>query len=125
MPEFPDDGGVRPSRVCGTRFISHKVLALERILDRYGAYLNHFLALIEDPTTKLVARQKLKGYINKWRECKVLLSCALFPDILKPTTMLCKFFQADEMSVVSTVEAILRTSASIKTTEMEDFPSVK
>ena len=50
-PEFPDDGGVRPSRVCGTRFISHKVLALERILDRYGAYLNHFLALIEDPMT--------------------------------------------------------------------------
>ena len=90
--------------------------------------MNHLLALIEDSTTKPVDRQKLKGYVTKWKESKILLGCALFHDILKPTAILCKSFQADEMSVVSTIEAILRTSASIKklhTTEMEDFPSVK
>ena len=67
-------------------------------------------------------------YVTKWKECKVLLGCALFHDILKPTAILCKSFQADEISVVSAIEAILRTSASmkkLKTTEMEDFPSVK
>ena len=26
--EFPDSGGVRPLRACGTRFIAHKVCAL-------------------------------------------------------------------------------------------------
>ena len=101
--EFPDGSGVR-------------------------GYLNHLLALIENPTTKPVDRQKLKGYITKWRDCKVLLGCALFHDTLKPTAILCKSFQADEISVVSTIEAILRTSASmkkLKTTEMQDFPSVK
>ena len=43
--EFPDGGGIRPLRACGTRFIAHKVCAL----DRFGAYLNHLLTLIEDP----------------------------------------------------------------------------
>ena len=90
--------------------------------------MNHLIALIENPTTKPFDRQKLMGYVTKWKECKVLLGCALFHDILKPTAVLCKSFQADEISVVSAIEAILRTSASmkkLKTTEMEDFPSVK
>ena len=54
--------------------------------------------------------------------------CALFHDILKPTALLCKSFQADEISIVNTIEVILRTSASmrkLKITEVEDFPSVK
>ena len=80
--EFPDGDGVRLLRACGPRFISHKVWAIERILDRFGAYLNHLLALIEDPKTKLVDRQKLKGYVTKWKDCKILVGCALFHDIL-------------------------------------------
>ena len=86
------------------------------------------LALIEDPKIKPGDRQKLKGYVTKWRDGKVLLGCAIFHDILKPTAILCKSLQADEISIVSTIEAILRTSTSmkkLKTTEMEDFPSVK
>ena len=126
--EFPDGGGVRPLRACGTRFLAHKVCALERIIDRFGAYLNHLLALIEDPKTKPVDRRKLKGYVTKWKDSKVLLGCAVFHDILKPAAILCKSFQADEISIVSTIEAILRTTASmkkLKSTEMEDLPSVK
>lgn len=126
--EFPDGSGVRPLRACGTRFLAHKVCALERIIDRFGAYLNHLLALIEDPKTKPADRQKLKGYVTKWKDSKALLGCAVFHDILKPAAILCKSFQADEISIVSTIEAILRTSASmkkLKTTEMQDLPSVK
>ena len=47
---------------------------------------------------------------------------------MKPAAILCKSFQADEISIVSTIEAILRTTASmkkLKSTEMEDLPSVK
>ena len=90
--------------------------------------MNHLIALIKNPTTKPLDRQKLMEYVTKWKECKVLLGCALFHDILKPTAILCKSFQADEISVVSAIEAILRTSASmkkLKSTEMKDFPSVK
>ena len=54
--EFPDRGGVRPLRACGTRFLVHEVCALERIIDRFRAYLNHLVALIDDPKTKVVDR---------------------------------------------------------------------
>ena len=66
--DFPIGGGNRPLRACGTRFVAHKVSALERILDQFGAYRNHLITLTEDRTTKPADREKLKGYIRKWRE---------------------------------------------------------
>ena len=125
--ELPGRGN-RPLRACGTRFVCHKVRALERILDRFGAYLNHLVTLIEDPSTKSIDKQKLKGYVTKWRNCRILLGCAVFHDILKPAAILCKCLQSDELCIVSTIEAILRTTASLKqlkTTELKVFPAVK
>ena len=34
-------GGTRPLRAHGTRFVNHKIEALNRMIDRYGAYKNH------------------------------------------------------------------------------------
>ena len=59
---------------------------------------------------------------------KVLLGCALFHDILKPSAILCKYFQANELSVVSAIESILKSRAAmnlIKSTEFEALPSVR
>lgn len=81
MSEFPTRGS-RPLRACGTRFIAHKVAALERLIDRFGAYLNHLCSLTEDASTKPADKQKLKGYINKWKDSKILFGCAFFHDII-------------------------------------------
>ena len=35
------EGGNRPLRACGTRFVAHKVAALERIIERFGALVSH------------------------------------------------------------------------------------
>ena len=43
-------GGNRPLHACGTRFVAHKVAALERVVSRFGAYCNHFTSLSEDCT---------------------------------------------------------------------------
>ena len=61
--QMPTTGGGRPFRACSTRFITHKVAALERVVDRFGAYFNHLANLSEDPVVKSVDRQKLKGYL--------------------------------------------------------------
>ena len=63
--DFPTMGGNKPLCACGTQFISHKVCALERVLDRFGAYMNHLVTLTEDPKTKSADREKLRGYIKK------------------------------------------------------------
>ena len=59
--ELPLSGGNRPLRACGTRFIAHKVAALERLIDRFGVYLNHLISLTEDPSVKAADQQKIKG----------------------------------------------------------------
>ena len=126
--ELPLSGGNRPLRACGTRFIAHKVAALERLINRFGVYLNHLISLTEDPSVKAADQQKIKGYVTKWKDSKILLGSALFHDILRPAAVLCKALQSDELSVVNCIEAILRTSANIeklKSVEVEEFPSVK
>ena len=59
---MPIQGGSCPLRACGTRFVAHKVAALERVVDRFGAYLSHIVAMTEDTSLKPADRQKLKGY---------------------------------------------------------------
>ena len=126
--EMPQEGGNRPLRACGTRFIAHKVAALGRLIDRFGAYVSHLNSLIEDSTVRATDRQKLTGYVRKWRNAKILLGCAYFYDLLKPMSTLCKALQEDETCVVHALEGILKTSRSIdrvKETEVEELPTVR
>ena len=52
--ELPRKGGNRSLRACGTRFVSHKVSALGRLIDKYGVYLSHLSMLTEDVGVKAV-----------------------------------------------------------------------
>ena len=126
--EFSTIGGHRPIRACGTRFIVHKVAALEHIIDKFGAFLSHLTTLTEQPSTKPADKQKLKGYIKKWRESRILLGCAVFHDVLKPTAILCKALESDEICVKSVIESILRTTKKmekLKGTQLKEFPFIK
>ena len=38
-----------------------------------GTYLNHLATLIEDKLVKSTDRQRLKGYLLKWREARMLI----------------------------------------------------
>ena len=76
--ELPQKGGSHPLRASGTCFVAHKVNALERIIDWYGAYLGNLIALTEDSSVKGVDKLKIKGYIKQWGEAKALLGCAFF-----------------------------------------------
>ena len=70
----------------------------------------------------------MKGYILKWCDLKMLLSCAFFHDLLKPSATLCKMLQADDVCVLGALEALLKTSTSmekIKAISFKDLPSVK
>ena len=52
--EMPSQGGSQPLHACGTRFVAHKVAALGRLVDRFGAYLCHLAALTEDRTLRSI-----------------------------------------------------------------------
>ena len=87
-PEFDHGHGNRLIRACGTIFITHKVHALERFTDGFEAYINHLTSITEDSNTTSTDKQKLKCYVSKWLDCKIMLGCAFFHDILKPVSAL-------------------------------------
>ena len=126
--EFSVLGGNRPIRACGTRFIAHKVAAIYRFIECYGAYLNHLTSLSQDPRTKAIDKAKLKGYILRWRKSKILLGCALFHDILKSPAILCKVLQDSELCLVRAVEGFLHTNKNVeklKAQRFEKLPTVE
>ena len=49
--EFSGSGN-RPIRSQGSRRIDHKRRALQRVTDRYGAFISHLIALSEDTSLK-------------------------------------------------------------------------
>jgi len=55
--EMPSKEGNCRLRACGTRFVSHKVTALEKIVARFGAYLVHLTAMTEDSSMQPADRQ--------------------------------------------------------------------
>ena len=73
-------------------------------------------------------KEKLRGYIRKWRDTKMLLGCALFHDMLKPCAVQCMVLQEDEVGVVGVIESLLKTKKNfdnLKTTTFENLPMVK
>lgn len=123
--DLPVSGGSRPLRACGTRFVSHKVAAPRRVVDRLGVYISHLKSLVDDPAVKPADKAKPKGYIREWSSGKILYSCAFFHDLLLPAAILCKSLQADEAFVVSSIEALLtsvKTIDAIKSSSFADLP---
>ena len=85
--EFPE-GGNLPVRAHGSRWITYKRKALQRVVDRYGAYLNHLATLVVDTSIKSTDRRRLKGYLLKWRDAKMIIGTALYSNALKPASLL-------------------------------------
>ena len=108
--EFPEGGDI-PVRAHGSRWIAYKRKALQRFTDRYGAYLKHLAKLTEDNSIKSTDRQRLKGYLLRWREARMIVGAALYTDALKPASFLSLTLQDD---IVQGLKSILKAHSSLK-----------
>ena len=66
-------------------------------------------------------KQKLKGYIGKWKEAKIIFGCTMCHDLLKPAGILCKALQYDEVSITDALEAMVKTTKSIEKLKALNF----
>ena len=93
------------------RFVHKEVVgfrqALQRIIDRYGAYISHLTALSVDSSVNNADKAKLKGYLSKWQQGKMLIGCAMYVDALKPPSLLSKALQEDSVDIVLCLQNIL------------------
>ena len=117
--DFPKAGNL-PVRSQGSRWIHHKRKALKRFIDRYGAYIEHLLTLVEDKTVRSDDRAKLKGYLQKWRHTRMLIGAALYVDVLKSPSGLSLCLQNDHLDIVSGIKAVLKSSKSLKSITEQD-----
>ena len=108
-----DDAGIRPICASGSRWVSHKLNAMKRVLSKYGAYASHLIALTADSSVKDVDRAKLCGYVSKWIDAKYLLGCAFFVNLLSPCAILSKVLQEDDVDVLEAFTSLLRTVKDI------------
>ena len=115
-----DDAGTKPIRASGSRWISHKLNAMKRVLAKYGAYTSHLIALTTDVSVKDADRAKLRGYINKWIDAKYLLGCAFFVDLLSPCAIFSKVLQEDDIDVLEAFTSLLRTVKDVN--KLSDKP---
>jgi hypothetical protein len=120
-----EDGGVKPVRASGSRWVSHKLSALKRILSKYGAYSSHLIALSKDSSVKSSDRAKFSGYCNRWLQAKYLLGCAFFVDILTPCAIFSKIMQSNELDIVAALTSLLRTvkeTERLRTSQLNKWP---
>lgn len=121
-----NEGGVRPIRACGTRWICHKLSAMRRVLSKYGAYTAHLATLSEDSSVKPADRTKFKGYLRKWVDAKYLLGCALCVDLLTPCAIFSKSTQADDLDILGALTNLLRTvkeTNKLNTKPLDQWPT--
>ena len=101
-------------RAHGSHWITYKRKALQRVVDRYGAYLCHLVTLTEDTSIKSADRQWLEGYLLKWRDARVIIGSALYTDALKPASLLSLTLQGDDVNIVQGIKHILKAHSSLK-----------
>ena len=120
-------GGNMPVRCSVTRWISHKRKALQRVIDRYGAYINHITTLLEDQTISSADRARLNGFCSKWMNFKMLIGAAMYTDILKPPSCLSLALQEEGIDVIKGIQHLLKSRKSLQSLSMQnpsEWPSV-
>ena len=111
--ELGKGGGYLPIRCQGTRWITHKRNAMQRVVERYDAYILHLTSLINDNSVKAADKAKLRGYLKIWKSPKMLISCGMFFDALKPLSILSLVLQGKEVDVVMGIESTLNSLKSL------------
>ena len=121
-------GSYKPKKASGTRWISHKLAALEVIIDKYGILMQHLKSLAEDKSYPSADRAKFKGWYNKWTQTRIPLLACLAIEVLAPAKILSKTFQLEEVDIVLTAAAIKQAKdqmARIERKACTDLPTVK
>ena len=100
------EGGCKPKKASGTRWIAHKLNAMKMILDKWGLYIVHLEHLSQGKSIKAKDCSKLIGYLNKWKQGGIPLMLAFFIDLLQIPSILSKCFQDEKIDPVYAMQCL-------------------
>ena len=95
----------KPYQSFGTRWIAHKVHAMEIVLNNYGIYMKHLesLALTDSHALK---RTEIEGESKKWKNAKFPIHLAIYLDVLTPIKVLSLGFKKEKHDPVTAVRRV-------------------
>ena len=79
-------------------------------------------------SVKAANKAKVRGYLRKWSEGKMLIGCAIYVDALKIPSLLSLTLQEDGIDIVQGIQSILRSSVSLESLTKDppnQWPTVK
>ena len=103
--------GIRPVKSTGTRWIDHRVRAMQRFVDKFGLYCQHLQHAIPE-TKSSKDRAKLQGKFDKLVDAKVLLRSSFFVDVLSAAKQFSLATQKDGTNIISIVDNVESTKRS-------------
>ena len=72
-----------PTKANGTRWIDHKIRAMQIVLEHFGPLLAHVESLSQTDSQR-EKRAELKGFVKRWKHASYPIHMALYLDILSP-----------------------------------------
>ena len=122
------EGGCKPKKASGTRWIAHKLNAMKMILDKWGLNMVHLEHLSQDKSIKAKDCSKLIGYLNKWKQGRISLMLAFFIDLLEIPSILSKCFQDEKIDPVYAMQCLNKADERFELFAQKNFeklPHVK
>ena len=122
------EGGFKPKKASGTRWIAHKVRALDIIIDKYSILMQHLANLAEDKSYASAERAKFKSWLSKWTNSRIPLLACLSVEVLAPAKLLLKSFQTEDVDIVMADSWLNKTKQQLSRLErkgFEELPTIK
>ena len=95
----------KPYKSYGTKWIAHKLKAMETVLQNYGVFMQH-LELLAQTDSQALERAELVGWSKKWMDAKYPIHLAIYLDVLTPLKVLSLSFQKGKHDPVSAIRCI-------------------
>ena len=103
-----------PTRVGGTRWIGHIVLAMETFLKSYKALICHLENVAVEKKSIVTAAGKARGYLKLCKRADVLGYIHILLDVLKPLRTLSLSLQSTDTTLAEVDEKIDTASDVLK-----------
>ena len=115
-------------KLSGTRFVSHHVRALERMLNMWPAIISAFENTLVTRKHKSETKAKIQGLLKDFRSYDVLILTFVYLDILEKTSPASIIFDSNDTILIDITATIKRTQLELKELEetagtVEEFDS--
>ena len=84
----------KPTKAYGTRWMDHKLQAMQIALDHYRPLIHHIESLSQTDSQPK-RRAQLSGFLKRWKHALLPLSMSIYLDVLSPLRNMSLSFQKD------------------------------